>query len=127
MRVHRKGLRVAVNAVVHVQPVNMRGGKLIPGREASDLDRNLFVPKLLFEVERVKHDRRPAEYLLDGELVTDVFLRKATPVPVQAAHGEISPFPADQFFKVQSEFKTDVVAIGKAGAFSSDRISGDIA
>jgi hypothetical protein len=55
------------------------------------------------------------------------FSARLLPSPVQAAHGEISPFPADQFFKVQSEFETDVVAIGKAGAFSSDRVSGEIA
>ena len=59
-------------------------------------------------------------------MVADVFLRKTAPVPIQAAHRKGSSFPADQFGEVKIEPKSEIVAIGKAGALPSDGVAGDV-
>src|SRR4029077_53257 len=57
LRVDGKGLRVAVDPVVHVEPVNRGGSEVIARGESPDLDRDLVLPKLLIQIERIEHHR----------------------------------------------------------------------
>ena len=124
--VHRKGLWVSVDAVVHVEPVEWRGGEVIARAESADLDAEFVLEEFLLQHECVKSDRLPTVNLLDGELIPDVLRREIRAIAVEGADRERGAVPAEEFFKIQLNAKTGVVRVGEALAHAADRIACDV-
>ena len=121
-----KGLRVAVDAVVHIEPVEGRGGKVIPRGEAPDLNGELILQEKLLKGEGVKNGGLRSIHLLDSKLVADIPRRKVGSITVKRTNDKGQSMPTEKFFKIKLEADTEVIGIGEALAFSAYRIAGDI-